>query len=682
VSDLITRTARLVPYAKRPKQVPSFVTAYSYEPTADEPGFELGNLYVVIEVLVSGRASEEVADLVTETFGDHYYNKTEDHVSKLERFESAIKATNLELSEYVNRGNAAWIGKLSAIIAIQVEAEIHVSHTGSAEAYLYRGKAASHISAGGPNRPTTPSKTFGSIATGQLEPGDSLLLATPALIHQVPLARLQSIISESGPNAAIAEITDLLKGASIDRIAGLVIEVTTPELAALQVRSEQPSEIHLGTPENAFEAAKMAATPIAQTTVTSGKKVAQAANDRWKRARPHAKNASLALVQGLRLSLATKLKRRIAIVIAILIVVIIIFSLLQVNARSNSAKLLNQYQTAFQNVAHAEQLAATGDNTQAQTSIADADTGIASLQPKKAQLDAQLAHTALASGEPRTLEALLSQAQVVLNQIDHVVVGNPTTVAAFNKKNAQIRHFELYNGYAYVFDSGNSNALSIINSVNGQTRSSSAGFSRLGTILSTTLSSANNGIFILTAEPAMWFYSFTSDSVSRQPIVGGQWPAATSVASFASNLYLLEGVNVLKVPKNGSSYAQPTTYFSLTGGSNSTPTSIAVDGSIYVASRSGLQRYLGPTLKQTSSLPIGVSQLTNLRSTFNGNVVIGTDTSTKRIVTWIFNGSTLESSQQIEINGAKNLSDATFSPTTDQVYALSDNRLVRVSFQP
>jgi len=70
VSDLITRTARLVPYVKRPKQVPSFVTTYTYEPMAGEPGDDLGNLYVVTEVLVSGRASEEVADLILETAGD------------------------------------------------------------------------------------------------------------------------------------------------------------------------------------------------------------------------------------------------------------------------------------------------------------------------------------------------------------------------------------------------------------------------------------------------------------------------------------------------------------------------------------------------------------------------------------------------------------------------------------
>src|SRR5580704_2790608 len=287
----------------------------------DEPGAKMGNLYVVTEVLVSGRASEEVADLIIETAGDSYYNKPIADTDPLNRFESAVKAINQELSEYVNRGNASWIGKLSTVIAVQAGAEVHVAQTGSAEAFLYRGQAVTHISGGTPSRPSTPTKTFGSIATGQIEPGDRLLLATPALIHQVPLTKLQSIVSSSSPNSSIAELTDLLRGTSVDRIAALVIEITTPELAALQVRSEEPSEIKLGSPENALEAAKMAAAPIAQTTLSHSKKVASVAHAGWDKARPKARQISLAAVDKLRRLLSTKNGRRTALGVACLIII-------------------------------------------------------------------------------------------------------------------------------------------------------------------------------------------------------------------------------------------------------------------------------------------------------------------------------------------------------------------------
>ncbi|WP_457831512.1 hypothetical protein, partial [Staphylococcus aureus] len=92
------------------------------------------------------------------------------------------------------------------------------------------------VAGGGTQRPTSPTKTFGSIASGQLEAGDRLLLATPALVHQIPLSRLQSAVSDASPASAIAELTHLLKDASSERIAALIIEITTPEIAALQVR--------------------------------------------------------------------------------------------------------------------------------------------------------------------------------------------------------------------------------------------------------------------------------------------------------------------------------------------------------------------------------------------------------------------------------------------------------------
>ena len=64
MSELITRTARLAPYAKRPRRASGFVTAYTYEPMPDESTSDLGNLFVVIEIISSGRMAEEVADLV------------------------------------------------------------------------------------------------------------------------------------------------------------------------------------------------------------------------------------------------------------------------------------------------------------------------------------------------------------------------------------------------------------------------------------------------------------------------------------------------------------------------------------------------------------------------------------------------------------------------------------------
>ncbi len=148
MSELITRAARLAPYAKRPRQASGFVTAYTYEPRPDEADADMGNLFIVIEVISSGRMAEEVANLVIETVAGHYYEPGGGAMSHLDRFELAVKATNVELSHYIDQGNAAWIGKLSAIVAVQADKELHLAQTGSAEAFLSRGKASTRITSG------------------------------------------------------------------------------------------------------------------------------------------------------------------------------------------------------------------------------------------------------------------------------------------------------------------------------------------------------------------------------------------------------------------------------------------------------------------------------------------------------------------------------------------------------
>jgi hypothetical protein len=682
VSDLITHTARLVPYVKRPKQVASFVTAYTYEPLPDEPGAELGNLYVVMEVLVSGRASEEVADLVIETIGDQYYNQATPGSDSLERFEAAVKACNHELSEHVNRGNAAWIGKLSAVVAIQVGGELHVAHTGSAEAFLYRGKASTHVTTTGPSRPTTPSKTFGSIASGQLEEGDRFLLATPALIHQVPLERLSGIISHTGPNSAIAEIQDLLKGTSVDRIAALVIEVITPESAALQVRSEQPSEIQLGSPENALDAAKLVAAPIAQSTLTSSKKVVHAAHTGFKRAKPHARAAGLAAVDVIRRILSSSKGRRRTLVISAVVILAISLLIWNYNSSAQATKYFTSYQAAYQEFARGQGLLDQGSKTDAHSVFNNVRGELSDLKSHERTINSKLAHTAIPESEPKTFNALMALVNDRLDEIDGLVKVNPVTVAKFTAKNAKFKHFELFGDKAYAFDEGNSNALSIVTVSTGAIRTSKADFTKLGVVSATTISGSGDGIYILTDKPSVWFYRFDTDSITQQPISYGSWPKSTAIASYASNIYLLGDSAVYKHLKTSTGFSPKSDFINTTSETTRDSTSLAVDGSVYLISTSGLHRYVGGTLKQSAPLPDTLVSITNLRSTADGSVIIGTSADSKRVGVWVSGPTSLAFSKQVALSDIKSLYDATYDGKSGNVYALVDGRLVRFTIKP
>lgn len=681
MSDLISRTARLVPYAKRPKHSSSFVAAYLYEPPADDAGARLGNLYVIVEVLVSGRASEEVVDLIIETIGDKYYNEPADGQEPLARFEAAVKHVNHALSEYVGRGNAAWIGKLSAIVAVLTDRELHVTQTGSAEAFLYRGKAVSRISVTQTERPATPSKTFGSIATGELEAGDRLLVATPALIHQIPLTKLQSIITNGSPNAAIAEISQLLEGAATNRIAAVVVEITTPELAALKVRSDEPEEIQLAGKESLTETAIRAATPLAQTTAVTTKKVAVAAQSSWQRFRPKLRTASLAIVERVRQTLATSKGRRLALLATATVVVGVVGLIWLANTRTADTKQFSEYQALFKRYSAAQTTAERGDKTAARTALADIQSRLNELSNDEADLNKQLENNPLLEGEPASVQGFKELVADQIDQIDGLVKASPTTVAVIGGKNAQPLHFESDGNRAYVIDAANQNTISIVSLLDGSQKNSQAKTSVLGDVKNTTLSASNDGIFILTAKPSVWFYRFATDTLTEQTIAYGQWPKAHAIASYGPNLYLLGDGMIYKHVRNATGYSPKTDYISTTSiGSNLT--GLAVDGWVYTLSESKLNRFLASALKQSVPVPSSLKSVTNLRSTAGGSVLIGTSQASDRIAIWTFSNDQLTFSKQVSLTDGKALHNAIYDRKLGKVFATIDNRLVSFPLKP
>ncbi len=678
MSEFITHTARIVPYTKRPRQVASFVTAYTNEPMPDDPGADLGNFFVVLEVLVSGRAGEELADLIIGTLGEHYYNHADGE--PLARFETALKALNRELGTYVSQGNASWIGKLSAIAGIQAGAELHLTHTGSAEAFLYRGKATTPItSSTDKTRSATPTKTFASIASGTLEAGDRLLLATPALVHQLPLQKLHDIIISNSPNNAIAEIGRLLN-TSADRIAALVVEITTPELAAMQVRSEAPDEVRLGTPENTLEAAKLAAAPLAEATTKSTKQVGQAAQKLWSRTKPTLQHVGLAIVSTLRRFLTGKGSgRRIIIVLVTLIVVVGGFWAWQ-NSDSQVQKLYDRYRTdyeRYQLAASSSPSSSTNPKSLLEQTLQDLTS--LSQSPGAGSLNRKLQHSDLPAGSPSSISTLTSLVKTKLDQLEGLSHPATTTVASLSKlKDASPNHAELFASKLYLVDSHNKSAIYILNVTTGSLKTSTANTSVLGQVVATCLSSNNDGLYLLTSKPEVWFYRFDTDTLEQQTINLGSWPAGTAIASYSGNLYILADGTVYKHVRTLSGFGPKAEYLSsstLAGLKNAT--AMAVDGNIYTLSSSGLYQYLAGALHQSLPVPSSLAKPIALHS-FGGTLLMSVDSQSGRLGVWS-TGNALKLDHQDELTGLS-VRDAVYDPATKTDYAVTSDRVV--SFTP
>jgi hypothetical protein len=681
VSDLISRTARLMPYTKRPKHAASFVTGYIYEPAAAEAGARLGNLYVAVEVLISGRASEEVVDLIIQSIGDRYYNEPATGLEPLARFEAAIRQTNHELSEYVGRGNAAWIGKLSAIVAVQVGSELHVAQTGSAEAFLYRGRAVSRISQTEAPRPATPSKTFGSIATGELEVGDKILLATPALVHQVPLEQLKNIVSGTGPNAAIQELSQLLRGATTNRIAAIIIELTTPELAALKVRSDEPSDIELGNNETITESAIKTAAPIAQATAHTSKRAAGAAIEGWNRTKPRLKQAGTSAADVVRGVLSTRQGRRLSLAGLIAAVILAGAVIWFAGRQSAGDKEFVQYQQLFQQYTSARDAAASGNQTSARPQLVAVAASLKNLQSQSSAIDRSLKNNPLAGGEPATVAGFQALVQEQIDQIDGLIKVSGVTLAQIGGKTGRPQHFESDGTRAYVIDAAGGNKIAIVNLSTGDQTESKAVTSPLGDVKNTTLSASGDGMFILTAKPSVWFYRFATDTLIEQTLAYGQWPKASAIASYGANIYLLGDTAVYKHVKNATGYSPKLDYISTTQTAPNA-TALAVDGWVYTLSSAGLARYLGPTPKGTADTPAALGAITNLRSSAGGDILTGISQSSKRIAVWKTTATKITFNKQLTLSEGKVLYDALYDPRLGKMFATVDNRLVSFSVKP
>jgi hypothetical protein len=644
------------------------VTAYTYEPRPDEADADMGNLFIVIEVISSGRMAEEVANLVISTVSGRYYDPGSGTLAHLDRFEAAVKATNAELSHYIDQGNAAWVGKLSAIVAVQAGEELHLAQTGSAEAFLSRGKASTRITAGDGPRGPQPNKTFGAITSGDLEAGDRLLMATPALVHQLPIEKLRTIVASSTPNGAIAEITGLLDGATSLRVAALVIEVTTPEQAALQMRADEPSDVVLNANETPLEIARQAATPLAANALAGTKKLGTKANEGLRAAKPHARRAALWSVKNIRTFLTAKnAGRRLAVVggaIVILIVVVMALNHHDVNLTSLEQRF-NQDLAVSQ--------AGSG---QPETKLTAAQSDLASLAQSRSL---RALNRAVAPNSVASLQAKIS---ALIDQAENLRRINAKTVASYSSKTPAPTHLELVGTEAVSVDSAGK-AIEVVNLANGSIKVSSANTSQLGSVVATTLNSTGDGIYIMTKSPAVWLYKPSDDSLTKQTIADDTLPSSSEFASYNGNLYFLgTDSSVQKALRTLSGFGPASAVLTTTSNPElSGSSAIAVDGSIYVISSKGLLQYVSGSLVQTVTVPSSLKGAPLLRSIGDGSTLDAVAPSTDRIGLFSYTGSTLAFSQQFAINGVSHLYDATTAPTTSTVYALADGKLLSFNLQ-
>ncbi len=510
-----------------------------------------------------------------------------------------------------------------------------------------------------------------------MEAGDRLLLATPALIHQLPLDKLRTIVASTAPTGAIAEITGLLEGAASLRVAALIIEMTTPELAALQVRADEPDNVVLNPNDTPLDLARQAAAPLAQTAVASSKRLGTSAAKSLEAAKPHARRAALWGVKGIRRFLTAKNQGKRLLVVAIVVIIIIIIGVSLHQKNATLSKLKQRFTADVMSEQAAAAMLTTGNKSQAESQLNAVQNDLAALAKDK---NLPALNKAVA---PNSVAALQQKIGQLLDQAEGLKRVNATTVASFDGKTPTPTHFELIGTKAIAVDSSGS-TIDVVDLTNGSVKRSSADNGQLGAVVATTASSTGTGVYILTKAPAVWLYTPSNDSLVKQSVSGGSWPASLALASYNGNIYLLGSDGSVQkslrtIAGFGPAAAILTTTANpeLAGGH-----AMAIDGSIYVIADKGLLQYVSGKLQQTVAVPTSLKAATILRSIGDGTTLTAVNPTTDRIGLFRYTtSSTLNFNEQFSINGATNVYDATINPTTNTVYALVNGKLVKFSLQ-
>lgn len=142
----------------------------------DGPKRDKGQLFLQIDLADNPGAEDAISEKIWRALHDNFFNCESD--DQYYCFEEALKAANEVLIQESKKRENGSIGKVHAIASLLDGNNLHFAQTGQASVFLKRGEYFSQISE---DLDTEAEKSFASISSGDLAPGDGLIYTTRPL---------------------------------------------------------------------------------------------------------------------------------------------------------------------------------------------------------------------------------------------------------------------------------------------------------------------------------------------------------------------------------------------------------------------------------------------------------------------------------------------------------------------
>ena len=198
-----------------------------------------GAIYVMLEVMnASATRSKQIGKKIFDILNEYYFE--DNGKGAYENFENALKEVNAGLEKVIGKGEKK--ARLNAIVAVLSGAELHLSQTGYAEAYLVRGNGFSNI-AEGLYLSENSEEIFQNIASGVLEKDDRIVFSSERLLRFASQAELSKIFALENEEA-IAEIRDIITLEGVENINFMLGSVeSVPQEETKKIQAEKSSPI-------------------------------------------------------------------------------------------------------------------------------------------------------------------------------------------------------------------------------------------------------------------------------------------------------------------------------------------------------------------------------------------------------------------------------------------------------
>lgn len=223
----------------------SFLENYAYEVNEHRSG--MGQVFVCLEIQNNPSEAEAMGEAIFSALKTTFFAETEGeaNVEGYLRFENSLKAINRRISDFRKGKLQKHIGSVHAIVAAVENSSLYLSQCGDSEAYLIRKRFVSTVSEGLYDPAQKDGDLFTSIANGDLEPGDFVLMCTTRLLRYVTKLDLSRLVLPSSAQRTLSDLRDHLSGEILGRIGfiGVATSLITDQNPSRQIRNDNQDDV-------------------------------------------------------------------------------------------------------------------------------------------------------------------------------------------------------------------------------------------------------------------------------------------------------------------------------------------------------------------------------------------------------------------------------------------------------